>query len=206
MDLLYFQSMYVGQQWGRIYFLDICIRPLFCWVAAVSFPEMKKRYLYSILFGVPGLAASLLVTLAMFGALAGFLWLYVYGDNPWPRSTEKLLPALSILTFLALWIASIIAGFMTGKRLEKSPDLNWNHIRVSIGATVLPVVLIILHQFGVGNIGPKSDSRLCSEFCIGKGYAASGMPPRDSGESTCICFDSTGQAVITESMGSELSQ
>ncbi|MGB5473945.1 MAG: hypothetical protein WBQ78_10760 [Gammaproteobacteria bacterium] len=165
---------------------------------------MKKRYLYSILFGIPGLAASLLITFAIFGALAGFMWIYVYGDNPWPPSTGTILPAFFMLIFLALWISSIIAGFITGKRFEESLDLDRNHIWVSVDATALPITLIILHQFGIGNIGPKSDSRLCSEFCSGKGYAASGIPPKDSGERTCICLDSAGQAAITESMGSEL--
>jgi hypothetical protein len=48
----------------------------------------------------------------------------------------------------------------------------------------------------VGNIGPKSATVLCSQYCSGKGYAASGMPPRDSGESACICFDERGREAV----------
>ena len=163
---------------------------------------MKKRYLYVLLFGVPGLAVSLTITFAVFGALAGLLWIYVYGDEPWPRSAGTILSAFFILVFLVLWISSLIAGFITGKRLEETPGLNRNHLLLSAGATILTLALIILHQFGVGNIGPESDSVLCSEFCRGRGYPASSMPPKVSGARTCRCLDGAGQIVITESMGS----
>jgi hypothetical protein len=33
------------------------------------------------MFSVPGLFASLLVSFAVFGAAAGVLWLFVYGDE-----------------------------------------------------------------------------------------------------------------------------
>ncbi len=45
---------------------------------------MKKRYLYTLLFLVPGLFVSLLITLAVFAAVFGALWLYVFGDSTWP--------------------------------------------------------------------------------------------------------------------------
>ena len=157
---------------------------------------MKKRYIYSILFGVPGFFVSLTITFIIFGATAGFIWIYVYGDNPWPKSTEKVLPVLFVLTFLVLWISSIILGLITGRNLEGNLSLQKSHILASIGATTLPIVLITLYQLSVGNIGPKSDSTLCSEFCGGKGFSVSGMPPNDSGERTCSCFDSDGQEAI----------
>jgi hypothetical protein len=45
---------------------------------------MRRRHLYVFMFSVPGLLASLLVSFAVFGAAAGVLWLFVYGDKPWP--------------------------------------------------------------------------------------------------------------------------
>jgi hypothetical protein len=164
--------------------------------------DMKKRYVYTLLFGIPGLAVSLLVSLAVFGAMAGFLWLFVYGDDPWPRTTNQILPAVFVLTFAALWAVCLVAGYLTGKRFERSPGVNRKHILASAGATVLPVVLLMLHQFGVGNIGPKSDTALCSEFCLDRGYAGSGMPPRDSGMRTCFCLDGSGAVAVTESLES----
>jgi hypothetical protein len=161
---------------------------------------MKKRYLYSLLFGVPGLAVTLLIALFLCGALAGLLWLYVFGDNPWPLTAERLLPAVFLFTFLVLWMATIVAGYRTGKRLEDTPGLDRHHVLAAAGATALPVALLLLHQLGVGNIGPKSATVRCGEFCSDHGYAGSAMPPRDSGDTTCRCFDSSGRPVISKSL------
>jgi hypothetical protein len=90
----------------------------------------------------------------------------------------------------------VVIGFIAGKKLEADPALNYRHVLVSVVATTLPVVLIVLHQLSVGNVGPTSAGVLCSQYCSGKGYAASGMPPRDSGESACICFDERGREAV----------
>ena len=168
---------------------------------------MKKRYIYSLLFGAPGVFVSLIISFVVFGAAAGFVWLYVFGDNSWPASTETILPFVFILTFLVVWTAFIAVGFIIGKNLEEYGDLNKKHIVVAAGATIVPILLIILHQLGVGNgnIGPKPDNILCSEFCSEKGYPASGMPPKDSGEMSCSCFDSDGREVIKVPMDSIVS-
>jgi hypothetical protein len=166
---------------------------------------MKKRYKYSLLFGVPGFFVSLIMSFFVFGGAAGFLWIFVFGDKPWPTSTEKTLPIFFILIFLALWTASITVGFKTGKNLKDNSKLAKKHIMVSAGVTIVSIILIILHQLSVGNIGPKSDSILCSEFCSEKGYSGSGMPPVDSGELTCSCFDDYGKEVIKVSMDSFVS-
>ncbi|MDQ1331615.1 MAG: hypothetical protein QG578_1883 [Thermodesulfobacteriota bacterium] len=157
---------------------------------------MKKRYLYALLFGIPGFFVSVIISFIVFGAAAGISWIYLFGDDPWPAAIEKVLPILFVITFLIAWITSVIFGFAAGKKLEKNPDLNKKHILVSIGVTIAPILLMILHQFSVGNIGPKPDSILCSDYCAQKGYAGSGMPPRDSGDRSCSCFDNSGREVL----------
>ena len=71
---------------------------------------MKKRYLYSILFGVPGFNVSLIAAFNLFGFVAGFLWLYVYGDETWPASAESILPILFVICFMTLWVISLLDG------------------------------------------------------------------------------------------------
>src|SRR6266545_1659268 len=157
---------------------------------------MKKRYLYTLLFGIPGFFVSAIISLLVFGATAGILWIYFFGDTPWPSSIETMLPILFALIFLIIWIALIVIGFVTGKRLEKDPVLNRNHILVSAVLTILFVVLIVLQQWSVGNFGPKSDTVICSEYCSEKGYSGSGMPPRNSGDRTCSCYDNSGNEAL----------
>ncbi|MBI4824865.1 MAG: hypothetical protein HY807_00380 [Nitrospirae bacterium] len=154
---------------------------------------MKKRYIYALLFGVPGFFVSLIVSTIVFGGAAGIFWIFIFGDDPWPAYAEKLLSILLILGFLALWTASIVIGYKTGEDREDEPDLDSKHIVISAAAIFGLVIVIVLHQYLIGNIGPKDDGRLCSEFCSEKGYSASGMPPRDSGESSCSCYDNDGK-------------
>ncbi len=157
---------------------------------------MKKRYIYSLLFGIPGFFVALIITFVIFGAVAGVLWIYVFGDNPWPSSISKMLLVILTLGFVTVWSASVIIGFVTGKKFENYPALNRKHILVSICATIIPIIVIVSHQLSVGNIGPKSDGIRCSDFCSRKGYSASGIPSQVSGDRSCSCFDNTGIEII----------
>ena len=157
---------------------------------------MKKRYLYAVLFGIPALFAAGIVSIILFGGFLGILWLYVFGDNPWPPLAEAILSVLFVLLVLILWVVSILLGYWVGKRLETDPRLNRNHVLISAGLTLLFLLLMILQQFSVGNLGPKSDSRLCSDFCATHGYSGSGMPPEISGERVCSCYDDAGNEAL----------
>jgi len=157
---------------------------------------MKKRYLYSLLFGIPGFFIAAMISLVVFGGVLGILWIYVFGDNPWPFPTETVLSILLVLVFLLLWITSITIGYVLGKKLEKDPIVNRKHILVSGALTIMFILFIVLQQLSVGNIGPKSDSVLCSDFCAQKGYAGSGMPPINSGDRSCSCYDSSGNEAL----------
>ncbi len=157
---------------------------------------MKRRYIYSILVGVPGLIVSLIIAFVVSGFGIGVLWLFVLGDNPWPAFIENLLSVLFVLVFLAAWLASLVIGFVIGRQLEQNPTLNKKHVLASIGVTFVLILFIVFQQVSVGNIGPKSDSVRCSDFCSQKGYFASSMPPRDSGERSCSCLDGAGREII----------
>lgn len=152
---------------------------------------MKKRYLYALLFGIPGLFVAGIADLFLLGGLAGILWLFVFGDNPWPFPTDEVFAILLVLVFLALWIVLILTGYKIGKRLESDPALNWRHILLSGGITALMILFIVFQQL-MENLSPKTDSTLCHEFCVQHGYSASGTPPRDSGDRSCVCLDDFG--------------
>ena len=116
---------------------------------------MKKRYLYSFLFGIPGVFVAGIVSIFLFGAFAGIFWLYVFGDNPWPSFIEPLTSIAFVLAGLILWIASIVLGFIVGKRLERDPLVNRNHVLISAGLTAMFLLLILFQQWSVVNLGPR---------------------------------------------------
>ena len=157
---------------------------------------MKKRYLYLFLFGIPGFILSLMASIAFVGAGAGLLWLFVFGDDTWPSWVGAVLPVLMIMLFLVIWVTFLVIGFRTGSRLEAEPGINKQHILISGGLTILFIMLVAFQQFRVGNLGPKSDGQVCSDFCLSQGYSASGMPPRDSGDQTCSCYDGLGNEAV----------
>jgi hypothetical protein len=157
---------------------------------------MKKRYIYSLLFGLPGLLIAGIIAIVFFAGLAGILWIYVLGDDPWPAWVEGALSALFVLAVLFLWFAIMLIGFFVGKQLEKDPALNRNHVLISIGLTVLLALLMVLHQWSAGSLGRTTDSLLCSDFCVQHGFSGSGIPSGISGDRTCSCYDSSGDEAL----------
>ena len=163
---------------------------------------MKKRYLYLLLFGIPGFFVAGIVSVLFFGVTAGLLWIFVFGDNPWPAAVEKIIPVLMVGSFLMTWIVLMMIGFTAGRRLEGDLQLNKQHVLISSGLTLLFVILIALQQLRVGNLGPKSESVVCSDYCTLNDYSSSGMPPQNSGDRTCSCYDSLGKEALKVPMDS----
>lgn len=157
---------------------------------------MQKRYLYALLFGIPGVFIAGLLSIFLFGAFVGVLWLFVFGDDPWPGFSETVVSAVFVLVVLALWTGFILLGYFVGKRLESDPALNRKHVWISVGLTVFLLLLVIFQQWSAGNLGPESDSALCSDFCARHGYSGSGMPPEVSGERICSCYDDSGNEAL----------
>ena len=147
---------------------------------------MKKRDIYTILFGVPGLLISAILALIVAGTAAGALWIFVFGDNPWPASVETILP-----------IMILAAGFFIGKRLERDPLFNKGHILVSIGVIIAFLLGFGFFQLRIGNIGPRSEGLLCSDYCRQKGYSASSESPQNAGNRECSCLDQFGNEILT---------
>lgn len=157
---------------------------------------MKRRYLYLLLFSVPIVPivlAAIVAAFAVFGATAGLVWLFVAGDNAWPESLDYFLLALFGLVFIASSSAMSYYAYALGKQQETSPFLNTRHLWAAAGATTLLILAGTSYQWRVGNIGRQSDEVRCSDFCMDKGFAGSGMPPRYSGDTSCSCFDAAGR-------------
>ncbi len=158
---------------------------------------MKRRYLYAILFGVPGLLVALITAFVVAAAATGALWLFVFGDNPWPPAAGRLIGVLFAMAFLAVWLASLIIGYGMGKQLEHDPASHREHIVISVGVTVAFILIIVAQQISVGNLGPKSVGARCSDYCTRQGYSASSTSPREGGAVTCGCLDRGGSEIIT---------
>ena len=158
---------------------------------------MPKRYVYALLFGLPGLFIAGIIAILLFGFVAGVFWIFLFGDNPWPAPAGLILSILFVVVFLILWTGFILFGYWIGKRLEGDAALNRSHVLLSAGLTLFFILFILFYQWNVGNLGPDSESVLCSEFCSQHGYAGSGISPQISENRTCSCYDDTGNEALT---------
>jgi hypothetical protein len=158
---------------------------------------MRKRFIYVLLFLVPGLFVSLLVTVAVFGAAYGGLWLFVFGDGTWPAWTGRVMPVLMLALLVSLWLFTGVAGYVFGKKREAVPGFEVRHVGWSLAAALLAVGVALLHQWSIGNLGPISDWERCSAYCSDLGYRSSGTMPGTAGERICSCLGQYGEAEVT---------
>ena len=145
------------------------------------------------MFAAPALLTSIVLAAGVLAASAGAMWLFVFGDDPWPAFAEALLGGVFILTALGAWLVLLLVAFMVGKRQEARPSLSIGHVALAIGATVVLLATIGARLMGLTIVGSRSDSLICADACRAEGFAASGMPPRNSGDRTCSCFDAEGR-------------
>jgi hypothetical protein len=156
---------------------------------------INRRHVYVLLFAVPALLVSIIAAALMLAASAGALWLFVYGDDPWPNTANVLLGAVFLLVAAALWLALLFVAYTVGRQQEGELSLNKRHVALSLGATVVLAAIIIVRLAGLNVAGAQSDSVVCADLCRSQGFTASGLPPRDSGDRTCSCYDPQGQEV-----------
>jgi hypothetical protein len=157
---------------------------------------MRRRHLYVLLFALPTFLLSIVAGATLLGAAAGALWLFVFGDNPWPATAETLLTTTFVVGTIALWIALLGVAYAIGKTEERHPSLNRMHVAASAGATIVLAGFIAMRVFGLGSAAARTDTMICADHCVARGFSASGMAPRDSGDRTCTCYDAQGQESV----------
>lgn len=157
---------------------------------------MKRRYAYILLFAVPALLAACILAVLLGAAVAGGLWLFVFGDDPWPASASTALTVLFVLVGAGVWAGLLTVAYASGRAQEPLATPILRPLMAAAGATAILALLVVFQQWRVGNLGPQSVDVLCSEYCREQGFLASGMPPRDSGAATCSCFDTQGREAL----------
>lgn len=158
---------------------------------------MRKRFIYTFLYLIPGFFVSLLITCVVFGIAYAALWLYVFGDRTRPAWTDSLMPILILIVFFGIWASIMVAGYVVGKRLESVPGFDVRHVWLSLATALLPIGIALLYQSSIGHLGLKTDSQRCGDYCKDLGYRASSITPRHSGRQTCSCLGRHGEHKAT---------
>ena len=77
---------------------------------------MNSRGLHVLTGVVWGLLLGALAAVFAVAAGAGFSWLYLFGDVPWPESVGWLLPAFGLGVFAIVLLACVILGLRAGRQ------------------------------------------------------------------------------------------
>jgi hypothetical protein len=155
---------------------------------------MKRRHLYVLLFLLPSLLLAAVAGATAAGMAAGFSWLFLFGDDSWPGWTGPAIGALAIGCGALVLGALLVIAWSVGRQQETRPSVDRGHLALALASTVLLGGLIGWRWLGAGERGPQTDSEACADYCGSEGFAASGTPPRDSGDRTCTCYDASGNA------------
>jgi hypothetical protein len=156
---------------------------------------MKKGCLYSLLFGIPGSLIAALLAAVIFWILIDTTWLLGINGDVGAAFSEEAMLSVPVIIFVILWAFLIISGYVVGKNLGNDSPVNWKHILISAGLTLL--IFTPLVWWGVSNLNYEADAERCDQFCVQSGYNVSIPSPIDEAERTCYCSNSyTGDKII----------
>lgn len=86
------------------------------------------------------------------GAGAGILWIFVYGDNPWPAAANTALMAAAVTASALMLVTLVALSYSFGKQQETRGGVRRSHVLIAIGVSVGLPLLVLLHQWQVGNL------------------------------------------------------
>jgi uncharacterized membrane protein len=78
-----------------------------------------NRWLALLLAVIGGAAVSLATMMGFVAMIYGALWIFVFGDDPWPSWVESILNIAVPLIGLALWA---VVGWLIWLRLTVRPE------------------------------------------------------------------------------------
>ena len=156
----------------------------------------KRRYLYVLLFAAPTFLLALIAGAMLLGAAAGALWLFVLGDDPWPSEADTLLTSVfgtgrrRVLDRAAL-------GRLRSRQAGRNQTIAEQNTRADIrrrdSDACGPDCPANVWR---GVWKPSRQPHLCGPL-PGRRRTGSGMPPQDSGDRTCSCYDAEGRVITS---------
>jgi hypothetical protein len=111
---------------------------------------MKSRHGYALLCLPLAATFSGVMALALTAVAAGAMWIFVYGDDPWPNAAGNALVVLGVFAFASILVTVLRALYSFGQRQESRGGLNRKHVLVALAATVLLPLLIVLRLWSIG--------------------------------------------------------
>lgn len=106
---------------------------------------MRLRHRWLAAGAAWGLVAGVSVAVYVGGMTAGFFWIFVFGDDPWPEWTGGVTLAASLAAGLAAFGTTAVVAYLFGRSREGSAEearyRRWAHLCLA-GAVVAAAVLV----------------------------------------------------------------
>lgn len=103
---------------------------------------MNIRHAYLLAGVLWALVLAPLAAVAAIGVAAGFAWIFLFGDNPWPAAANGLLLGLGAAAALAVAAACVGIAYAVGRRKAQAPDGGTTSAaRRALALSVVPVAL-----------------------------------------------------------------
>jgi hypothetical protein len=108
-----------------------------------------------------GLVIGAVAAVFTVAAAAGFSWLYLFGDEPWPDSVDWVLPALGLGAFLAVLLGCVAWGLRAGQRTAAAvPEAAARRLAGARRLLAIGILLaLVLAGTAVARIAGQQDAR-----------------------------------------------
>ncbi|MFH1366432.1 MAG: hypothetical protein ABIH38_00390 [Patescibacteria group bacterium] len=154
---------------------------------------MKKRFVYSILLGIPGAFISFWVS----SFFAYIIWMAIGFGGGSHLNLDTIANIILFVSFVVILGLFIAIGFVIGRKLEKNPRFNKLHFLVPIIITI-PLAIFTFKAL-VSNFQSSQDLQgqfnKCKLICEEEGYSRGGSlggPAGYPGNDLCNCYNMGG--------------
>ena len=108
--------------------------------------NLRRTYLIASLLWALVLGPA--VALGVFAFGAGVSWLYLFGDDQWPRAVQWLLPFIASSAGLITAVGAVWFGYAHGRRLPNS-DVEYSEPRNAILLVIAPIVILAVAALSI---------------------------------------------------------
>ena len=139
-----------------------------------------------MILGVGAFVVALVPAFMVTAFAAGVLWLFVYGDNFWPKTADLVIVGV----FFVSWFG---VGTALTATLSRSPRIQRFTIGQLTGVSVLmgtlAIGVLVIHQWLNGNLGHKPHP--CALACKEKGFSGASWVDEAPGIRDCTCHNAS---------------
>ncbi len=117
---------------------------------------MNAKRLFIIAGAVWGVVLGLAGGFYAAGIAAGFAWLFLFGDNPWPDWSEGAILGTAAIVGLAILAGSTALGWAAGQRYEQAGPAR--QARAGRAATGLILLAVLVGAGGVWSVARQQET------------------------------------------------